>query len=129
MSERIFRLILGATLLVLIYVDYAPLYYAFIGLLFFEGITNWRIPILINRLRFGHDYIGDTPESGSEKARFNFEAERVMRLAFATILIPAIFFLPEDLWYLNWLIAAFLTLAGLVNFCPSVVTLRLIGFR
>jgi len=129
MSERTFRLILGATLLILIYIDYQPLYYPYLGLLFFEGITNWRIPILVNRLRFGRDYIAGRPEPVSEGSRFNFEAERAMRLVFAFILIPAIFILPKDLWFINWIIASFLTLAGLVNFCPTVVTLRLIGFK
>jgi len=106
-----------------------PLYYTYLGLLFFEGITNWRIPILINRLRFGQDHIAGRPETVSEGSRFEFEAERAMRLVFVLLLIPAIFFLPEDLWFINWIIASSLTLAGLVNFCPTVVTLRLIGFR
>ena len=56
-------------------------------------------------------------------------AERAMRLVFAAALVPAIFLLPRDLWFINWIMAAFLTLAGLVNFCPTVVSLRYIGFR
>jgi len=129
MSERTFRLILGATLLLLIYIDYMPLYYAFIALLLFEGITNWRIPKIINRLRYGQDHIPGRPETISEESRIGFEAERAMRIVFAALLIPAIFFLPKELWFINWLIASFLTLAGLVNFCPTVLTLKLLGFK
>ena len=129
MSERTFRLILGATLLLLIYIDYTPLYYGYIGLLLFEGITNWRIPKLINRLRFGQDHIPGRPETCCEDAKLGFEAERAMRIVFAALLVPAIFVLPKELWFINWLIASFLTLAGLVNFCPTVLTLRLLGFK
>jgi len=128
MNERTFRLILGSTLLLLIYLDSMPLYYAYIGILLFEGITNYRIPILINKIRFGTD-VAMSAENVTQPSRINFEAERAMRLVFALILIPAIMLLPRDLWFINWIIASFLTLAGLVNFCPTVVALRLIGFR
>jgi len=128
MNERTFRLILGSTLLLLIYLDSMPLYYVYIGILLFEGITNYRIPSLISRIRYGKD-VATAAEESTQKSRINFEAERAMRLVFALVLIPAILYLPKDLWFINWIIASFLTLAGLVNFCPTVVALRLIGFR
>ena len=129
MNERTFRLILGSTLLLLIYLDSMPLYYAYIGILLFEGITNFRIPILINKFRYGKNVAMSVEDDATQPPRINFEAERAMRLVFALVLIPAILFLPKDLWFINWIIASFLTLAGLVNFCPTVVALRLIGFR
>lgn len=129
MSERTFRLILGSTLLLLIYLDSNPLYYAYIAILFFEGVTNWRVPILVNRLRFGKDYTPPFEEHSDESYRFKFEAERAMRLVFGCVLIVSVFFLPKNLWFITWIIASFLTLAGLVNFCPIVLTLRTIGFR
>ncbi|WP_455221582.1 hypothetical protein [Kaarinaea lacus] len=129
MSERTFRLILGSSLLLLIYIDYMPLFYVYLFVLMFEGVTNWRIPLLINRIRYGADTPPNQPALDNQHARFNFEAERAMRLVFAIVLIPAIFLLPRDLWFINWMFASFLTLAGLVNFCPTVVTLRHLGFR
>lgn len=129
MSERTFRLILGSSLLLLIYIDYMPLFYVYLFVLIFEGVTNWRIPVLINRIRYGSDAAPNQPALDNQQPRFNFEAERAMRLVFAAVLIPSIFLLPRDLWFLNWMIASFLTLAGLVNFCPTVVTLRYLGFR
>ena len=129
MSERTFRLILGSTLLLLIYLDYTPLFYVYLFVLLFEGITNWRIPILVNRNRYSQDYPVGQPKPEAVDTRFNFEAERAMRLVFALVLIPSIFLLPRDLWFINWIIASFLTLAGLVNFCPTVVSLRFLGFR
>ncbi|WP_455375346.1 YgaP family membrane protein [Kaarinaea lacus] len=129
MSERTFRLILGSSLLVLINIDYKPLFYVYLFVLFFEGFTNWRIPILVNRIRYGQDYLTNQPAPENQNARINFEAERAMRLVFGAVLIPAIFLLPRDLWFINWIIASFLTLAGLVNFCPTVVSLRYLGFK
>ncbi|MGD8566822.1 MAG: DUF2892 domain-containing protein [Gammaproteobacteria bacterium] len=129
MSERAFRLIMGIVLLVLIYVDYMPLFYIYIFVLFFEGITNWRVPILVNRIRFGQDYPANQPEPAVIDSRFAFEAERAMRLLFAVVMVFSIFVLPRDLWFLNWVIGAFLALAGLVNFCPVVVTFKALGFR
>ena len=129
MSERTFLLILGSSLLLLIYIDYWPLFYVYLFVLIFEGVTNWRIPLLINRIRFGAEAPPNQPALDNRHARINFEAERAMRLVFAAVLIPAIFLLPRGLWFINWMIASFLTLAGLVNFCPTVVTLLYLGFR
>lgn len=106
-----------------------PLFYVYLFVLFFEGLTNWRIPILVNRIRYGQDHPPHQPPPDTEKARINFDAERAMRLLFAVALVPAIFLLPRDLWFINWIMAAFLTLAGLVNFCPTVVSLRYLGFK
>ena len=60
MSERTFRLILGALLWAALissamYETMVPLY-CFVGLLLFEGITNWRVPIIISRIRYGQNY-------------------------------------------------------------------------
>ena len=129
MSERAFRLFMGIVLLVLIYTDYLPLFYLYIFILFFEGITNWRVPILVNRVRYGRDYPADQPEPVAGESRFAFEAERAMRLLFAIVMVFSIFVLPRDLWFINWIIGAFLALAGLVNFCPVVVSFRYLGFR
>jgi len=129
MTERTFRLILVNGLLLLVYIDYTPLFYVYLFVLIFEGVTIWRIPLLINKIRYSTATVPNQSAPDNQHSRFNFEAERAMRLVFAAVLIPAIFLLPRDLWYINWIIASFLTLAGLVNFCPTVFTLRHLGFR
>lgn len=129
MSERAFRLVMGILLLILIYIDYMPFFYLYILVLLFEGITNWRVPILVNRARYGRDYPANQPEPVTNGARYDFEAERAMRLLFAVVMVISIFVLPRDLWFINWIIGAFLTLAGLVNFCPVVVSFRHLGLR
>lgn len=126
MSERTFRFILGTALLLLLYFDLHMLTYVYIGMLLFEGITNWRIPILISRLRYGKNY---TDKTLPQNYHFKFEAERGMRLVFALVLTTTFYIIPEKFWFINWLISFALFLSGMVNFCPVVFTLRRLGFR
>ncbi len=51
MTERTFRIILGAILLAALYFDWRLVIYGYIVVLTFEGITNWRIPTLVSRLQ------------------------------------------------------------------------------
>lgn len=121
-------MILGGVFLALLYIDYFPLYLAYTAVLFFEGITNWRVPILINRMRYGANYpIGKEPIF--ENYRWDFEAERAMRLVFGVVLTMSLVLFPRELWFFNWLIPAFLALSGLVNYCPIVALLSRIGFK
>ena len=53
MSERIFRIILGVTLLAILYFDIPNAIYFYLAVLIFEGITNWRVPALVSRQRYG----------------------------------------------------------------------------
>ncbi len=57
MSERVFRLILGmalwASLLISTIYQNNHLVIVFCLILLFEGITNWRIPTIVSRIRYG----------------------------------------------------------------------------
>ncbi len=57
MSERFFRLLLGVTLLIILFFEWHDLLYVYIGIITFEGLTNWRIPNLILKLRHGPAYL------------------------------------------------------------------------
>lgn len=128
MSERFFRIVLGASLLILLFLGERELVLAFIGLLLFEGITNWRIPILVSKARYGADYQQSVQSCGGTST-LNFEAERALRLVAATLLFISYFILGEMAWFFPWFIGVMLLIAGLTNICPMVMTLRLIGFR
>jgi len=52
-TERTFRIFIGAALLLGLYFDLKPLIYTLIGILAFQGITNWRVTRIISRLRYG----------------------------------------------------------------------------
>ena len=128
MSERFFRIILGSLLLLLLFLGSRELVLAYIGLLLFEGITNWRIPILVSKVRYGADY-QQAAQSCGGTSTLNFEAERALRLIAAALLFISYVILGEMAWFFPWFIGVMLLFAGLTNICPMVMTLRLIGFR
>ena len=124
MTERYFRLILGSTLIILLIVQNDTLVYAYIGLLLFEGVTNWRIPILIYRLRRVQP--DDTISCVSP---INFESERLLRLVVAALLIITYIIFPDTLWFFPWFVAFMLFMAGVTNICPMAMFFSWLGFR
>lgn len=127
MSERLFRIVLGLSLLVFLAVDVPELVYGYIGLLMFEGITNWRIPILVSKARYGNKYMDAVNACGGVK--LSFEAERMLRFLVAMLLVLSYVLFNEVLWFFPWFIGVMLLLAGLTNICPMVMALRWVGFK
>jgi hypothetical protein len=131
MTDRQFRLLLGIALLVLLYLDSVTGMGVLIAYLVFEGVTNWRIPLLTSRFFPGRD--GDS--SGVEAlnisapVRIPFEAERALRLMLALILSLSVYAYPEQLWWMSWFIAFAVIGAGISDICPMLTSLRLLGFR
>lgn len=138
MTERTFRIYLGAGLLLLLYITaingntHLILYY--IGLLVFEGITSWHVPKILTALKnkANHNEFIDNDSSCRKipsTARIPFEAESAMRLVVAIILVIPLFFSAEILWIIPWFVASMLLLAGVTNICPMVMFFRWLGFR
>jgi hypothetical protein len=130
MNERIFRIVLGVVLLLLLYFDLRQAVYGYIVLLFFEGVTNWRVPILVSRMRGDRNVdVGECALSPGAEARINFEAERALRLAVAAFLVVSYVLFPKELWFFPWFIGFALFGAGLSGICPMVMGFRWLGFR
>ena len=127
MSERVFRLILGIGLLAILTLNIPELIYAYMGVLLFEGVTNWRIPILISKARYGADYMTAVKPCGGTE--MSFEAERMLRLLVVLFLGLSYILFSDILWFFPWFIGVMLLLAGLTNICPMVMALRWIGFK
>lgn len=126
MSERAFRIVLGGALILFLYLRVDSLVYAYIGVLLFEGLTNWRIPLLVSRLRFGRAN-PETPAAGG-MPRFGFEAERVLRIFVAAMLVLTFVLFHEQAWYIPWFLGFALLLAGITGICPLAIFLRKLGF-
>ena len=134
MSERLFRLVLGgllwaALITSALYETLAPIY-GLVALLLFEGITNWRIPVIIARIRYGKNYREylDAPACSS---RFlgRLEAERMLRFIVVIFVLGSFYIVPDFIWFLPWFVAGMLLLAGITNICPMVMFLRWAGLR
>lgn len=128
MTERSFRFILGISLLILLYFHLDIGVYAYIGILLFEGATNWRIPIMVSRLRYGSAY---NPQdlTTADCAAIPFDAERVLRLLVVGFLVVTFVLFKEEVWFFPWFIGFMLFMAGMTNICPMVMGLRWLGFR
>jgi hypothetical protein len=131
MMDRCFRLLLGMALLVLLYLDSRTGMAVLIAYLVFEGVTNWRIPILTKRyFSGGDDSACDVlPLKVSSPARVSFEAERALRLVLALILALSLYIYPESFWWMSWFVAFTVTGAGISGVCPMLASLRMPGFR
>ena len=131
MSERFFRLILGVTLwlsLVLsaFYETMMPIY-LYVGFLLFEGITNWRITLIINKIRYG---LNSPPIENTHKNWINkIDSERALRIMLALLVIISFTVLPDFMWFLPWFFAGMLILAGTTNICPMVMFLKWSGMK
>lgn len=130
MSEKNFRIVLGAWLLIGLFFNSPPVIYALVGLLMFEGVTNLRVPGLVSRLRAaGADAGAAETENNNENARTTFEAERGLRLIVALLVLVPLLSGAELLWLLPWFVGFALVGAGLSGICPMVLALRWLGMR
>lgn len=130
MTERTFRIFLGAVLLAALYFELPMVIYGYIVVLLFEGVTNWRIPILVTRLSGRENPTNsECTLSPGDNARIDFEAERVLRLVVAAFLIISYVLFSKELWFFPWFIGFALFGAGLSGICPMVMGFRWLGFR
>jgi hypothetical protein len=133
MSERFFRLIVGSLLLAILYFELPSVIPALIAVLLFEGISNYRIPMLVTRMRHVHAVaFGDSSElmpDAQTAARFGFEAERAWRLTVALMLAVSVYAFNEQLWFFPWFMGFAIFGAGLSGVCPVLISLKLLGFR
>lgn len=125
MTERTFRLLIGIWLVLALFMALPVAIYLLMALLLLEGVTNWRVPGVLARLRG----MSAPDELTASDCRIPFEAERALRLLFAAFLAVALFGLPQLLWWLPWFIGFALIGAGLSGMCPMVQALRWVGMR
>lgn len=128
MSDRMYRTFLGALILAALVFDLNLLMYSLIVMLGFEGLTNWRIPILVNRL-FPRFFSSRPCVPDQYKVRFQFEAERAWRLLVGVLLLITYGFLYQILWFVPWFMAFAILGAGVSGICPGAFSLKRIGFR
>ncbi len=128
MTERLFRFIVGAWLLIALYFDFAGAVYVLIALLLIEGLRNRRAPAVVAHPR-GVEIVNDGCVSASAACRIPFEAERAFRFIVAAVLIASYVVFHEALWFFPWFLGFAFVGAGLSGVCPMVLTLRALGLR
>jgi hypothetical protein len=130
MSERVFHLLIGLVLLVALCFDLKPAVYGLIAWLAFEVASNQRFTAIVSRLRFGdRNGLNKASTDGACQCRFNFEAERALRLVLVLLLTLSYVLFYGQLWIVTWFVGFALVAAGLSGICPMIMTLRKLGFR
>ncbi|HID49196.1 MAG TPA: hypothetical protein EYP40_06230 [Chromatiales bacterium] len=130
MTDRSYRLVFGAVVLLGLYFDLYPILYGLIGMTAFEGITNLRVPRLVTTLRHGaNPWLQETTADFGFMPRFRFEAERAWRLLAAGLLGLSLMLFPDSLWFLPWFMGFAILGAGVSGICPMYLGLRWIGLK
>lgn len=127
MTNRMYRLLVGAIILIGLYFELPMVMYVLIGVVLFEGISNFRIPIIIEKLS-GHTAT-DPPDGYKFKKRFNFDAERAWLLILGSVLFIVYALFYEKLWFIAWFMGFAIFGAGLSGVCPLFYSLKWAGFR
>lgn len=131
MKESTFRIVLGTALIVALYYRLDMFMLALIVMMAFEAATNWRVPTLVSRLRYGKAVSGGDQRPDVchvTVTRFKFEAERLLRVVIIAFVAPSYFMFADLLWFIPWFVAFALLGAGVSGVCPMVLLLRRLGF-
>lgn len=128
MSDRAYRLIFGALLLISLSFDFNYVIYGLIGLSLLEGITNRRVPYLVSPFRARNMAHVDLSPIDMP-CRFSFEAERVLRFIVAIVLFITTVLFYEQLWFFPWFMGFAIFGAGMSGICPLLMAIKWLGFK
>lgn len=126
MTNATYRIILGAILLISLYFNFLAVVFATVFVVLAEGITNFRIPMLVRHIR-GIETLAEHKAASAGK---RIEAERVFRFTVSLLLLATFPLGPDSfLWFVPWFIG-FATLgAGVSGICPALLLFKWLGFR
>ena len=130
MTDRTYRTMLGLALLVVLYFDYKLALYGLIGLVYFEGLTNIRVPMVVGFIRrtvLKQDYVY-ADNALLENSKFKIESEQLWRVAVGLFLTIG-YFLVDALWFFPWFMGFAIFGAGLSGVCPILMAIRWFGFK
>jgi hypothetical protein len=119
---------LGVSILVALYFDINRLMYALIIMLLLEGVTNYRIPLLVNRLAGA----GQIPLPGNEtrqEYRISIESERAWRLVVGSMLLLTYIFYYQSMWFIPWFMGFAILGAGVSAVCPILLIIKRLGLK
>ena len=150
MSNRTYRLLMGALLLIFLYFDLNMGVYALIVMLCVEGIFDILLPDVINRIRYADGWSEHDENLApiQNSSRFSFSAERAWRVVVAIMLLFSFVFfdvafndyfqlLPTEFisqfsyisWFFPWFMGFAIFGAGVSGVCPVLVSVKWAGFK
>ncbi len=131
MSERAFLFIVGAFILLALYIEIDLLIYGLCAWLVFEAVTNIRLTTLSQKIMKKSLSPGLTVFQ--TKQRFNFDAFRAWRITVIFMLGGSFIVLNgyqmEILWFFPWFMGFAIMGAGVSGVCPMLLMIRWVGFK
>jgi hypothetical protein len=131
MSERFFLFLVGAYILIALYLEINSMIYLLSLWLLFEAITDIRLTNLSQQLIRKPLPAGLTVFQSHP--RYNFDAFRAWRISVAVMLGGSFILLNEQnievVWFIPWFMGFAILGAGVSGVCPVLLLLRWIGFK
>jgi len=131
MSERLYFFFIGAIILLGLYIENDYVIYGVTFVLIFEGITDWRLPVYIQKLRKVKLDAGLV--LFDSKQRISIDAFRAWRVLVSLVLLSTYILVHqynvELLWFFPWFLGFAVMGAGGSGVCPVVLLLRWVGFK
>lgn len=131
MSERLYLFLIGACILLALYLVNNDLMFALSVLLLLEGITGIRLTTAIQKLRkvsLDHDMIVAVTSS-----RFAIDGLSAWRVFVAITLVLSYALIHEYgyevLWFIPWFMGFAIMGAGATGLCPVLIGLHRVGFK
>jgi len=131
MSERVFLFLVGALILIALYVEIDLLIYGLCISLVFEAVTNIRLTTLSQKLMNKTILPGLTVFKTKQK--FNFDSFRAWRIMVpfmlgGSIILSNIYHMGI-LWFFPWFMGFAIMGAGISGVCPMILFIRWVGFK
>ena len=131
MSDRSYLFIVGAYILLSLYIEIDLMIYVLVAIMFIEGVSGFTITDLTQKM------MGLQIESElltyPTKTRFNFDGFRALRILFSVVLTLSYVAVHEYgyeiVWFFPWFLGFALLGAGVSSVCPVLLGMRWLGFR
>ncbi len=131
MSDRLFLFIVGAYILIALYLGIDLMIYALSLWLLFEAITDIRLTTLSQK--FMKKTVPSDLIVFQTHQRFKFEASRAWRITVAVLLGGSLLLLKEYdvefVWFFPWFMGFAIMGAGATGVCPVLLFIKWIGFK
>ena len=131
MTERAYLFFLGLCLLIVLYIESSVMLYGIVIFVFFEGVTGLSIPKLSQKIM--HTQLESGLLHYDKEPRFNFDAFRMLRIVFSTVVFLSYVAVHEYnidmLWFFPWFLAFAVLGAGVSGVCPVYLAMRWLGFK
>jgi len=131
MSERLYLFLVGACILLALYLADNYLIFGLSLFLLLEGISGVRLTTMIQKAR----QISLEPDMNSShtKARFGIDGLSAWRVFVAIVLVSSYALIHEYgyevLWFIPWFMGFAILGAGATGICPVLLGLHRVGFK